>query len=209
MALEPSLSFDGYPIDSLPDVDWNDGFLQPEDATNIDLYPTQDSQAFSLITLPLPFFEDTTSLQKSPSMVKNDLSWSPPTPASDPEEAFQTPPPLRKGKSRSRSQSSVAQSSRTSHCAVEQKYRQSVNSAIQRLQKALPASSQSKQFSQLTKAGIIASGADYMKSLQRECDRLKTENDALRDAAKRDHLLLEQLALRGNFLHSMTRTSGP
>jgi len=63
-------------------------------------------------------------------------------------------------------------SSATAHNRIERKYRDALNTELQRLRQAIPYISELRQ---LTKAQILASATSYIQELELECGKLKAE----------------------------------
>jgi Helix-loop-helix DNA-binding domain len=94
--------------------------------------------------------------------------------------------------SRRRSASSIAKAKqsnkRVPHNLVEQKYRNTLNSEMERLRCAIPHLSQlcdeTGVNAKPSKANILAGAVEYIQSLQMECDRLGRKNVELQRAPK-------------------------
>ena len=157
-----------------------------------------DSACGSVPSSPNPsIFEDSgrpSLTVSSPTLTNNSLKRESPEPAED------EPAPKRVAKKRGRPRlhrpdsdagcsndegSKSRQSRRLPHNQVERKYREGLNAELERLRRAVPTLPQ-RDSTDLTsppkpsKATVLASAIDYIKSIEAERDRLREENESLR-----------------------------
>ncbi|KIW03922.1 uncharacterized protein PV09_04763 [Verruconis gallopava] len=130
----------------------------------------------------------------SPSS-QEELPWTWPTDSPSSSDTVSPPasdsPPAKTPRRRGRRPSSRR---RKSHNEIEQKYRNTVNTAIQNLQSAipqlsLPGGAETNHRPQLTKATVLISATMYIKQLEQERDKLLEMNKIFRDAIARGKLL--------------------
>ncbi|KAF1852083.1 uncharacterized protein K460DRAFT_264181, partial [Cucurbitaria berberidis CBS 394.84] len=131
----------------------------------------------------------------SPHLLKRE---SPSSPTSISEESTPKRPQRKRGRPRldrnatetqsPASSSSAAKSQRTGrlpHNQVERKYREGLNSELERLRKAVPTLPQSDEGVVMgqpkpSKAMVLSSAIEYIRRIEKERDDLKDENDRLR-----------------------------
>jgi hypothetical protein len=92
---------------------------------------------------------------------------------------------------------------RIAHTQVERKYRQSLNTAIKRLQRVIPDLADldddfvsvdgRTSVTKPTKASVIIGGVAYIKQLEKEQERLKSENIRLRKYTRKELVLMDQI----------------
>jgi len=97
-------------------------------------------------------------------------------------------------------------SRRIPHNTVEKHYRNTVNAALQRLQRTVPRfaspghdSDGLEAVRQPTKTAVLMGAVEYIRELERERDALREERGTLRNVARTSEMLLERVALRDNF----------
>ncbi|EAT85022.1 hypothetical protein SNOG_07556 [Parastagonospora nodorum SN15] len=123
----------------------------------------------------------------SPRLIKRE---SPFSPVSQEEQTTPKRPLRKRGRPRldqldTESQSAgpssakCQRSSRLPHNQVERKYREGLNSELERLRKAVPTLSKSEEaLIKPSKGMILSSAIDYIKSIERERDALREEGGA-------------------------------
>jgi hypothetical protein len=123
---------------------------------------------------------------------------SPSSPDSFSEEPAPKRPQRKRGRPRldrnadtmSSTSSPSSKSQRTArlpHNQVERKYREGLNSELERLRQAVPTLPQSDEAGAMgqpkpSKATVLASAIEYIKTIERERDALQAENERLRQA---------------------------
>jgi hypothetical protein len=132
------------------------------------------------------------SFQSSPELSTSPMSSQAATPPAPEEPVVKVP--RKRGRQ-------PQPSKRKAHNEIEQKYRNTVNAAIQGLQRAVPQLSSSDGNSlgdrpQLTKAAILIGATTYIKQLEQEREKLLEENKVFRDAVMRERLLSEMRTFR-------------
>lgn len=129
----------------------------------------------------------------SPHLLKRE---SPASPASVSEESTPKRPQRKRGRPRldrnttetpssSSSTAKCQRSGRLPHNQVERKYREGLNSELERLRKAVPTLPQSDEASVMgqpkpSKAMVLSSAIEYIRRIEEERDALKEENDRLK-----------------------------
>jgi hypothetical protein len=130
---------------------------------------------------------------------RNPKRESPSSPDSVSEEPTPKRPQRKRGRPRldrsaidnvSSTSSPSTKSQRTGrlpHNQVERKYREGLNSELERLRQAVPTLPQSGQAGAMgqpkpSKAMVLSSAIDYIKSIEQERDALREENERLRQA---------------------------
>ncbi|KAH4174352.1 hypothetical protein HBI70_154520 [Parastagonospora nodorum] len=129
----------------------------------------------------------------SPRLIKRE---SPFSPVSQEEQTTPKRPLRKRGRPRldqldTESQSAgpssakCQRSSRLPHNQVERKYREGLNSELERLRKAVPTLSKSEEaLVKPSKGMILSSAIDYIKSIERERDALREEVEQLKQSRR-------------------------
>jgi len=110
----------------------------------------------------------------------------------------------RRAKQHSSTDIALQTTGRLSHTMVERRYRNSINAAIQQLQDALPlfkTTDTKRDASKLpsTKSAVLENALEYIKQLERECEKLRAGNEKMQRLEREDRVLLQNLAV-GNSL---------
>lgn len=133
----------------------------------------------------------------SPRLIKRE---SPFSPAVQEEQATPKRPLRKRGRPRldqldtefetaGPSSAKCPRSSRLPHNQVERKYREGLNSELERLRKAVPTLSQSEEALMIgqpkpSKGMILSSAIDYIKTIERERDALREEVEQLKQSRR-------------------------
>ena len=155
------------------------------------------SKAFAT-TAPI---KTSTSPCLSPHSLSHHSSLSDPSDHPSSEEATTTPPPRKRGRPRLHRNPSgsserilasdkIAHPQRVPHTQVERKYREGLNTELERLRRAVPTLLQSQKADVIgaakpSKAMVLAAAIEYIKTIERERDEALFEVQRLGGGVKR------------------------